>query len=135
MLNFGGSEVSGGDTGMRSIWLAAVAALVLGGCSNTITLTGRAPATGESFAGLYDPGPFVATGNLMGSPVLFTSSSGPHCEGKPSGAGSGGGMTLAITCDDGRTGTMTFDGPAPAHGKGTIGKDDVMMTLAAWRRG
>jgi hypothetical protein len=47
----------------------------------------------------------------------------------------GGGMTLAITCDDGRTGTMTFDGPDPAHGKGTIGKDEVLMTLAAWRRG
>ena len=125
---------------MRSIWLAAVAALALGGCSSTITLTGRAPGTGESFAGLYDPGPFgpglgAGAGGLMGSPVRFTSSSGPHCEGKPSGAGSGGGMTLAITCDDGRTGTMTFDGPAPAHGTGTIGKDNVLMTLAAWRRG
>lgn len=121
---------------MRSIWLAAAAMLVLSGCSSTITLTGRATATDESFAGLYDPGPFgPETGSLIGSPVLFTSSNGPRCEGKPSGAGSNGGMTLAITCDDGRTGTMAFDGPAPAHGKGTIGKDEVVMTLAAWRRG
>jgi hypothetical protein len=121
---------------MRSIWLVAAAGLVLAGCSNTITLTGRAPATGESFAGLYDPGPFGPdSGGLMGSPVLFTSSNGPNCEGKPTGAGSGAGMTLAITCEDGRTGTMTFDGPAPAHGTGKIGKDEVLMTLAAWRRG
>jgi hypothetical protein len=125
---------------MRSIWLATAAALALtsalGGCSNTITVFGRAPATGESFAGLYDPGPFgPETIGLTGSPVRFTSSSGPQCEGKPSGDGAHGGMTLAITCDDGRTGTLTFDGPAPAQGTGTIGKDQVTMTLAAWRRG
>jgi hypothetical protein len=121
---------------MKSIWLAAGAVLALGACSNTITLTGRATATGESFAGLYDPGPFgPETGGLIGSPVRFTSSSGPHCEGTRSGTGPNGGMTLAISCDDGRTGTMAFDGPAPAYGKGTIGKDEVVMTLAAWRRG
>jgi hypothetical protein len=121
---------------MKSIWPAAIALLWLGACSNTITLTGRAPATGESFAGLYDPGPFgPEAGGIIGTPVRFTSSSGPHCEGKPTGEGSKGGMTMAITCDDGRSGTMEFDGPAPAHGKGTIGKDEVLMTLAAWRRG
>jgi len=123
---------------MKSIGLVAALALALGGCSSTITLTGRATATDESFAGLYDPGPFgpdLATGGLISSPVLFTSSNGPHCQGKPSGTGTKGGMTLAITCDDGRTGTVKFDGPAPAHGTGTIGKDEVVMTLAAWRRG
>jgi hypothetical protein len=121
---------------MKPIWLAVTAAFALGACSNTITLTGRATASNESFAGLFDPGPFGPDSlGLLDSPVLFTSSNGPHCEGKPSGGGTKGGMTLAITCDDGRTGTMTFDGPAPAHGKGTIGKDDVVMTLAAWRRG
>ena len=46
------------------------ATLVLGGCSSTITLTGRATATGEGFAGLYDPGPFgpglgLGTGSLI----------------------------------------------------------------------
>jgi hypothetical protein len=121
---------------MKSVWIAAVAILVLGGCSSTITMFGRATGTNESFSGLYDPGPFgPGTGGLFTSPVLLTSSNGPHCEGKPSGSGDKGGMTLAITCDDGRTGTLTFDGPAPAHGTGTIGKDQVVMTLAAWRRG
>jgi hypothetical protein len=121
---------------MKFIWLAtaAVAALALGGCSNTITLFGHAPGTGESFAGLYDPGPFGPDG-LTGSAVRLTSSSGPNCDGTPTGGGSGGGMTLDIKCDDGRTGKITFDGPAPAHGTGTIGKDQVEMTLAAWRRG
>ena len=117
---------------MRSIWLAATAALVLGGCSNATTLLGRAPATGEGFAGLYDPGPFGSvTGSPFTSPVRFVSGNGPNCEGEPSGAGSGGGMTVAITCDDGRTGTIAFDGPAPAHGTGTIGKDQVVMSLGA----
>ena len=119
---------------MRSISLLAIAALVLGGCSHATTLLGRAPATGEGFAGLYDPGPFgPVTGSLFTSPVHFTSGNGPNCEGKPTGTGSGGGMTLAITCEDGRTGTITFDGPAPASGTGTIGKDQVMMTLGDWR--
>jgi len=112
------------------------AALVVGACSNTITLTGRATATNESFAGLFDPGPLGPDSlGLFDSPVRLTSSNGSHCEGKPTGGGAKEGMTLAITCDDGRTGTIVFDGPAPAHGKGTIGKDDVVMTLAAWRRG
>jgi hypothetical protein len=119
------------EKGMRSIWLAAAALLVLSGCSNTITMFGRATATGETFDGLYDPGP----GGIMGSLVRLTSSNGANCEGKQSGTGPNGGMTLAISCNDGRTGTLAFDGPAPAHGKGTIGKDEVVMTLAAWRRG
>ena len=80
---------------MKLIWLAVTTALALGACSNTITLTGRATATNESFAGLFDPGPFGPDSlGLFDSPVLFTSSNGPHCEGKPSGAGSNGGLRL-----------------------------------------
>ena len=117
---------------MKGIWLAAAAATVLGGCSTASTLTGGATAIPESFAGLYDPGPFGSgLGGMMGPPVRFTSSNGVQCQGRPNSVQPNGGMTLAISCDDGRRGAVTFDGPAPAIGKGKIGNDDVLMMLDA----
>jgi len=100
--------------------------MALGGCSNAVTMTGIAPATGETFAGMQDPGPFGIGFDGLNSPMRFASSNGPICEGRPSGE-----MTLAVTCADGRTGTLTFKGAPPTTGSGTVGKDQVTMMIAA----
>jgi len=117
---------------MKSIWLAVAAATVLSGCSTAASLTGGSTTTPESFAGLNDPGPFgSALGGMLGAPVRLTSSNGVHCQGRPNSEQPNGGMTLVISCDDGRRGIVTFDGPAPVNGKGKIGNDEVQMTLGA----
>jgi hypothetical protein len=98
----------------------------LGGCAEDMRVQGSAPATGESFAGLSDPGAFHALGD---GALTFASSNGTICKGQPIDPMTGG--TTPITCNDGRTGELTFSGSGKAlTGKGKIGKDDVTMTLS-----
>ena len=116
---------------MRSVCVAAAAVAIalggaLGGCAEDVRVQGMAPATGESFAGLSDPGPFHAVAD---GALTFASSSGAVCQGQPINPNGGG--TTPITCNDGRTGTISFSGgPKELTGKGKIGKDDVTMTLS-----
>jgi hypothetical protein len=114
---------------------AMAALLLLGACTNAITIRGRAPATGETFAGVLDTGGWgTGVGAVYGDEVRVASSNGPVCRGRTSGAADkAGGFTVAFTCEDGRTGTVKFEAPAPSSGSGTIGKDQVEMILGAWR--
>ena len=107
--------------------LASVLGSGLGGCAEDSRVQGSAPATGESFAGLSDPGPFHAIG---AGALTFASSKGTICKGQPIDPMSGG--TTPITCNDGRTGALTFTAGSAKTliGRGKIGTDDVTMTLS-----
>ena len=118
---------------MRAVCVAmvvlasVVGASGLAGCAEDMRVQGSAPATGESFAGLSDPGPFHA---IADGTLTFASSNGAICTGQPINPMSGG--STPITCNDGRTGELTFTGGGSKGltGKGKIGKDDVTMTLS-----
>ena len=101
---------------------AILALLLLAACATDRVVEGRIAATGESFTGPFDPGPFGG--------ALEMESDRTKCTGRSTGSETIGTTVVVLLCDDGRAGSaVLLDGPTRATGTGVLGEDQVSLSI------
>jgi len=99
------------------------ALLLLTACATDRAVEAHIGATGESFAGTFDPGTFGGS--------LEMQSDKTKCTGRSTGSETIGTTVVVLLCDDGRTGTaVLLDGPTRSTGSGVLGDDQISVSIS-----
>jgi hypothetical protein len=99
------------------------ALLLLAACATDRTVEAHIAKTGESFTGRFDPGTFAGS--------LEMESEKTKCTGRTAGSETVGTTVVVLICDDGRTGSaVLLDGPTRSTGSGTLGDDQVSLSIS-----